>query len=114
MIILRHPRYEWFETLGLRWYAIPVVSNINVTIGGLLYTACPFNGWYSVTEIVRNLTDECRYNLTKTVANKMGLNTNLESSLWRDLAVSEIGVAILYSFGRAGYGITDHHTMLGT
>jgi nitric oxide synthase oxygenase domain/subunit/sulfite reductase alpha subunit-like flavoprotein len=112
LVLLTHPRFEWFESLGLKWYAIPIVSNIHCTIGGLTYTACPFNGWYSVTEIVRNLTDESRYDISRSIATKMCINTHLESTLWRDLAMAEIGVAILYSFGKAGFGITDHHSML--
>ena len=34
---------------------MPAVSCLDLTVGGLLYTACPFNGWYSVTEIVHNM-----------------------------------------------------------
>ena len=31
-------------------------------IGGLEFTACPFNGWYMETEIGRDLGDLNRYN----------------------------------------------------
>ena len=109
---LSHPRYHWFAGLRLWWYAIPVVSNFKLSVGGLSYTAAPFNGWYSVTEIMRNLTDPDRYNMAALVASKMGLDTCVETSLWRDLAMSEIGVAILHSFASLGFALTDHHTML--
>ena len=112
VVNLIHPRFAWFESLQLKWYAIPAVSAMEFTIGGLIYTAAPFNGWYSVTEIVRNLTDEHRYNLIELVAIKMGLNTKTETSLWRDIAMAEIGAAILHSFSYVGYAIVDHHTLM--
>lgn len=54
----------WFEEMGLRWYALPAVSNMLLEIGGLQFPAAPFNGWYMGTEIgTRNLCDRHRYNL---------------------------------------------------
>ena len=38
--------YPKLDELGLRWYAVPAVSNIMLDCGGLQFTACPFNGWY--------------------------------------------------------------------
>ena len=38
--------YPKLEDLGLKWYAVPVVSNIMLDCGGLQFTASPFNGWY--------------------------------------------------------------------
>lgn len=40
-----HPKHTWVAQLGLRWYAVPAVSNIELSIGGITYTAVPFNGW---------------------------------------------------------------------
>lgn len=58
------PRLEWFATLGLRWYALPAVSNMLLEIGGLEFPAAPFSGWYMSTEIgTRNLCDPHRYNI---------------------------------------------------
>ena len=60
------PRYKWFAEFGLRWYAVPAVSNIMLDLGGLEFTGCPFNGWYMSSEIGgRNLSDEYRYNMLK-------------------------------------------------
>lgn len=57
-------RLEWFGELGLRWYALPAVSNMLLEIGGLEFPAAPFNGWYMSSEIgTRNLCDSQRYNL---------------------------------------------------
>ena len=57
-------RLEWFGELGLRWYALPAVSNMLLEIGGLEFPAAPFNGWYMSSEIgTRNLCDSHRYNL---------------------------------------------------
>lgn len=57
-------RLEWFATLGLRWYALPAVSNMLLEIGGLEFPAAPFSGWYMSSEIgSRNLCDPHRYNI---------------------------------------------------
>jgi nitric oxide synthase oxygenase domain/subunit len=42
---IRHPTNEAFAALQLEWYAVPAVSNIELSVGGILYTAAPFNGW---------------------------------------------------------------------
>jgi nitric-oxide synthase len=44
------------------------------------------------------------------VAERMGLDTSRESTLWRDRALVELTRAVLYSFERAGVKMTDHHT----
>ena len=54
--------YDWFEKLGLKWYCVPFVSNMKLEIGGLQFTACPFNGWYMGTEIGRDIADINRLN----------------------------------------------------
>ena len=79
-------------------------------IGGVQYTAAPFNGWYMGTEIAaRNFADENRYNLLPIVAKQMGLDTRYDHTLWRDRAIVELNVAVLYSFRRAGVTMVDHH-----
>ncbi|MCU7728895.1 nitric oxide synthase oxygenase [Actinoplanes sp. KI2] len=108
---LAHPEHPWFADLGLRWYAVPAISNMRLRIGGLDYPLAPFNGWYMGTEIgARNLVDEDRYNLLPDVAQQLGLDTGSESTLWRDRALVEINIAVLHSFRAAGVKITDHHT----
>ncbi|MCP2251333.1 nitric-oxide synthase [Prauserella aidingensis] len=108
---LTHPRYPWFAALGLRWHAVPVISSMNLEIGGVNYPAAPFNGWYMGTEIgARNLADTDRYDLLPVVAARMALDTSSESTLWRDRALVELNIAVLHSFERAGVKITDHHT----
>ncbi|GAA6085147.1 nitric oxide synthase 2b, inducible [Tachysurus ichikawai] len=68
-----HPKYEWFKNLNLRWYTVPVVSNMLLEIGGLEFTACPFNGWYMGIEIVvRDFCDTQRYNIFERVGHCMG------------------------------------------
>ncbi|PBB06597.1 nitric oxide synthase oxygenase [Salimicrobium humidisoli] len=110
-IPLRHPEYEWFRELGLHWYAVPIISDMRLEIGGVDYTCAPFNGWYMETEIgARNFADEFRYNLLPVVAEKMGLDTNRNSSLWKDRALLELNQAVLYSFQQDGVSLVDHHT----
>ena len=108
---LIHPRFPWFGQLGLRWYAVPVISDMCLEIGGVCYPAAPFNGWYMGTEIgARNLADSGRYDQLPAIAARMGLDTARERSLWRDQALVELNLAVLHSFETAGVTITDHHT----
>lgn len=112
---IKHPKYPWFEELGLEWYALPAVANMMLDVGGLQFTAAPFSGWYMVTEIgTRDLGDVNRYNMLEEVALKMGLNTTSNMSLWKDQAVVEMNIAVLDSFQQAGVTIVDHHTACDT
>ncbi|MEU8236747.1 nitric oxide synthase oxygenase [Actinoplanes missouriensis] len=108
---LSHPEFGWFAELGLRWHAVPAIANMRLTIGGVHYPLAPFNGWYMGTEIgARNLADTDRYDMLPLVANRMGLDTSRESTLWRDRALVELNRAVLHSFEQAGVKMTDHHT----
>uniref|UniRef100_A0A452SHD0 Nitric oxide synthase n=1 Tax=Ursus americanus TaxID=9643 RepID=A0A452SHD0_URSAM len=107
---LEHPTLEWFAALGLRWYALPAVSNMLLEIGGLEFPAAPFSGWYMSTEIgTRNLCDPHRYNILEDVAVCMDLDTRTTSSLWKDRAAVEINLAVLHSYQLAKVTIVDHH-----
>ncbi len=108
---LRHPDYAWFTELGLRWYAVPVISDMRLEAGGICYPAAPFNGWYMCTEIgSRDLGDAGRYDQLPAVAKRMGLNISDDRTLWKDRAVTELNLAVMHSFSGAGVTITDHHT----
>jgi nitric-oxide synthase, bacterial len=108
---IRHPEYAWFEELQLQWYAVPIISDMQLEIGGIAYSCAPFNGWYMETEIgARNLADTGRYNMLPVVAARMGLDTRSNISLWKDKALVELNVAVLHSYKEAGVSIVDHHT----
>ncbi|KAG2470836.1 NOS1 protein, partial [Polypterus senegalus] len=108
---IQHPRFEWFTDLNLKWYGLPAVSSMLLEIGGLEFTACPFSGWYMGTEIgVRDYCDSSRYNIIGDVAQKMGLETQKTSSLWKDQALVEINIAVLHSFQSSKVTIVDHHS----
>jgi len=108
---LQHPTFDWFASLGLRWYALPAVSSMSFDCGGLQFTAVPFNGWYMTTEIgTRNLADPHRYNQLEIVAKRMGLDTRTHTSLWKDRSVVELNAAVLYSYQKQNVTIVDHHT----
>jgi nitric-oxide synthase len=108
---LTHPEVQEVGGMGLRWYAVPLVSDMVFRIAGTDYPAAPFNGWYMGTEIgARNLGDQSRYNLLPQVARVLGLDTSREDSLWRDLALIELNRAVLHSFKAAGVRMVDHHT----
>jgi nitric-oxide synthase len=108
---LQHPDFSWFAGLGLRWYAVPVISDMRLVAGGICYPAAPFNGWYMCTEVgSRDLGDVARYNELPRIAQRMGLHTGDDRTLWKDRALTELNLAVIHSFGLAGVTITDHHT----
>jgi len=110
-VMLSHPEHGWFADLGLRWYAVPAISDMALEIGGVRYPTVPFNGWYMGTEIgARNLADADRYDMLAEVAARLGLDTSSDRTLWRDRALVELNVAVLHSFQEAGVTMADHHT----
>ncbi len=107
-----HPKYEWFRTLNLKWYALPAVSNMALDMGGIQYTLVPFNGFYMGTEIgARNFADSYRYNMLKTIAEKLELDTTQNYTLWKDVALVELNIAVLFSYQQYGIRMMDHHTL---
>ncbi|XP_041456933.1 nitric oxide synthase, brain-like isoform X3 [Lytechinus variegatus] len=108
---LEHPKFPWFKDLGLKWYALPAVSSLMLDLGGLEFTACPFNGWYMVTEIgARDICDTNRLNLIENIGVQMGLDISTNATLWKDQALVEANVAVLYSYQKLNVTITDHHS----
>lgn len=109
-VVLEHPDISWFADLGLRWHALPAVSNMTLDAGGVTYPAAPFSGYYMETEIAaRNLADLGRYNLLPVVADRIDPTLRAKDPFWRDRAVVELCTAVLYSFRRDGVTIVDHH-----
>ena len=110
-VAIRHPAYEWFIDLKLKWHALPAVSDMGLEIGGVTYPAAPFNGWYMNTEIAaRNLSDTHRYDVLPMIARRMGLEMKSDRGLWKDRALVELNAAILHSFAESGVTMVDHHT----
>jgi nitric-oxide synthase, bacterial len=108
---IEHPEYGWFGELGLRWYAVPAISDMYLEAGGIRYPAAPFNGWYMCTEIgSRDLGDAARYSQLPVIAAHMGLSLASDRNLWKDRAMTELNVAVLHSYAKAGVMLTDHHT----
>lgn len=109
---ITHPQYPGIDALGLRWYAIPVISEMALVIGGITYPCAPFNGWYMGAEIAaRNFCDPQRYNLVQRMADAMGLDTTSNRNLWKDQVLIAINQAVLHSFDQAGIQIGDHHEL---
>lgn len=107
---IEHPDLPWFAEMGLRWHALPAISDMSLEMGGLRYTAAPFSGWYMSTEIgARNFGDVDRYDLLPEVARRMGLDTSNSRNLWKDRALIELCVAVSHSFRVAGVRLVDHH-----
>ena len=105
---LHHPDLHWFADLGLRWHAVPAISNMRLSIGGITYPAAPFNGWYLGTEIgARNLVDADRYDmLGRRRRSRWAWTRRARQTLWRDRAAVEINRAVLHSFDA---GRRHHH-----
>ena len=103
---LEHPELPWFATLGLRWHAVPVISNRRLRMGGITYPATPYNGVYICQAIGEDvLADDAAYGLARVVADRLGLDTTSDRTLWRDRAVVELNRAVVHSFDAAGVAI---------
>jgi nitric-oxide synthase, bacterial len=103
---LTHPELPWFTALGLRWHAAPVISNRCLRIGGIEYPAAPFNGVYICQAIGEDvLADDGAYAMAQHIAQRLGLDTSCERTLWRDRAVHELNRAVVHSFDAAGVRI---------
>jgi nitric-oxide synthase, bacterial len=112
-VMLRHPDFAWFADLGLRWYAVPMISDMHLDIGGVRYPAAPFNGWHVCTEIgSRDLGGASRYDQLRQIARQMGLATTPGRRRWRDRALTELNLAVLHSFAASGVTISDNHPEL--
>lgn len=110
-VYIEHEEYPAIADLDVRWYAVPIISDMKLEIGGIIYHAAPFNGWYMGTEIgARNLADEDRYHLLPKIAEAITIDQSKISTLWQDRALVELNVAVLQSFQKAGVTIVDHHT----
>jgi nitric-oxide synthase len=46
-----------------------------------------------------------------TIAERMGLDCSQSWTLWKDLAMVEMNVAVLYSYKKQGVRMLDHHTL---
>ena len=105
---IAHPTLPWFGELGLRWHAVPVISNMRLRIGGIDYSCAPFNGFYLVDEIAtRNFGDADRYDQLPRVAARMGLDTTSTVNFWQLRAAVELNTAVLHSFRAAGVRIAE-------
>ncbi len=111
-VAIHHPQQDALSALGLKWYAVPLVSNMILTIGGVDYPCAPFNGFYMGTEIAsRNFADVRRYDLLQDVARALDLPiAPSDPGLWRDTALTELNRAVLSSFKAAGVTVVDHHS----
>ena len=110
-VAISHPDLPWFAELGLKWHALPVISDMALVGSGLRFPAAPFSGYYMGTEIAsRNFGDENRYNLLPVIADRMNLDRSARRMLWKDRALLELNTAVLHSYREAGVAIVDHHT----
>jgi nitric-oxide synthase, bacterial len=109
---IEHPAHPALASLQLKWYAVPCVSGMILTIGGIDYPCAPFNGFYMCTEIAsRDLVDKVRYDLLPQIATAFGEKPDDRvSPLWRDRALTELNHAVLHSYKAAGVTMVDHHT----
>ncbi|RZS37705.1 nitric-oxide synthase [Herbihabitans rhizosphaerae] len=103
---LEHPDFPWFVELGLRWHAVPAISNMRLEIGGVTYPCAPFNGVYLGCTIGEDeLADERCYGFARVVARRLGLDTSSDRTLWLERATLELNRAVLHSFDAAGVTI---------
>ena len=98
-VTIRHPEYPGIESLALRWYTIPVVSDMLFASEQAIYPTAPFSGHYVSTEIAaRNLADLKRYNQLPQIASAIGLDPSKHAQFWIDRALVALNEAVLWSF----------------
>ena len=146
------------SSLNMRWYPIPAVCALDMTLGGITYTAVPFNGehlccdgrskqsylnrwkqkcptiltttiswllffchirfivgWYANTEVLRDLTDEGRYNMLVTAAKALGMDADTkpgDAPLWIDDVMAILSKAVYHSFKASKIAMIDHHNLI--
>lgn len=106
---LDHPHHPWFAGLGLRWHALPIITDMRLEAGGKWYLV-PFGGWYVETEIsARNLADTDRLDMLPEIASRLGLDRAQTWTDWRNAATVVLNQAVLWSFAREGIRISHHH-----
>ncbi len=114
---IQHPEHPELSFLDLRWYPIPAVCALDLTLGGIVYTAAPFNGWYADTEVLRDLIDEDRYNLLAPIAQALGIYEETKSGeapFYKDQVIFILSKAIYHSFKTAKVTMIDHHNLIDT
>eukprot|EP00752_Nemacystus_decipiens_P005386 g4883.t1 len=107
---LEHPNHPEFAKLGLKWGAVPSITNFTMSLGGIDYTACPFNGWFMNTEVARDLIEEGRCARAHEIAASFGIKVSDTDPFWKDRTFLELNYAIMHSFRKDGASIVDHHT----
>ncbi len=107
---ISHPTNAALGALGLKWCAVPAITNFRMEIGGINYGCLPFNGWFMGSEIARNLFEPRRYDRAEAIAEALGLDTSSEATLWRDRAFLELNAAVIHSFQQARITLVDHQT----
>ena len=108
IVHIEHWKYPRLKQAGLRWTAIPAISDLVLDVGGLIYTAVPFNGWFMETEISRDLLDVQRYNRSEAVANLLQMS-DAPKALQLDEVQLIVNQAIMHSFQSRSISIVDHH-----
>ena len=114
-VFIHHPEYPELSELNMRWYPIPAVCALDLTVGGVIYSAVPFNGWYANTEVLRDLTDASRYNMLVPVARALGLDPDTkpgDEPLWKDEVMTVLNKAIYHSFKVSKIAMIGHHNLI--
>ena len=102
-IKIEHPDFPSMKDLGLKWAAVPAITNFMMNLGGIKYPCAPFNGWFLSTEVVRNLIE--RYDVTNLLAPILGIN--LDDKLIKAKVSLELETAILHSFEKEKFTVVD-------
>lgn len=104
---IEHPSYPELKNLGLKWAAVPAISNFMMTLGGIKYPCSPFNGWFVSIEVVRNLLE--RYDLSKPLATIFGIHH--DDKLLKQKVSTELESAVLHSFEKKKFTMNDPLTV---
>lgn len=61
-------------------------------------------------QLLRYAGYEDRYHCLPKIAAIMGLDTSKDQTLWKDMALVELNIAVIHSYHKAGVTLVDHHT----
>ena len=109
---IAHPQYEQIQQLNLKWYAVPCLSGMIMTIGGVDYPCAPFERvLHGHRDRVAGTSPTRNVMTCSRPSEKVWVITpiNLAIICGRIRLCTELNIAVLHSFRSAGVSIIDHH-----
>lgn len=108
-VFIYYEYYFKFLKLGLKWYVVFIILNMDLKIGGIIYFIVFFNGWYMVIEIVVcNFIDIYCYNFLEKVVEVFEFDIFKNNLFNKDWVFVELNYVVYYLFKVDGVFIVDY------